>query len=109
MPLSHGFDEYFGVPYSVDMGQSPWNSDGPFPPLPLIANKTIIEQPIDLSVLSKGYLNAATAFIAKQSKASTPWLLYLPFSHVHVPDFMSLEHCNSSIRGFFGAALNELD
>eukprot|EP01084_Bolivina_argentea_P092225 165947_1 len=109
MPLGHGFDEYYGVPYSVDMGKSPWNEGGGFPPLPLVENETVIQQPLDLSVLSKGYLNAATTFIKKYSSNNTPWLLYFPLSHVHVPDYSSIEYCNTSIRGFFGAAMTEMD
>ena len=35
--------------------------------------------------------------------------MYFPHSHVHVPDYMSPINCNSSSRGFFGAAVEELD
>ena len=27
MPMAHGFDSYYGIPYSVDMGQSAWYGD----------------------------------------------------------------------------------
>ena len=109
MPTSRGFDEYYGIPYSVDMGKSVWSEGGPFPPLPLMENETVLEQPVDLSLLSEKYLQAATSFIETNAKANKPWLLYFPLSHVHVPDYMSQSYCNSSIRGFFGDALTELD
>ena len=36
-------------------------------------------------------------------------MLYFAHSHVHVPDYMSPFNCNKSARGFFGAAVEELD
>jgi arylsulfatase A len=108
MPLGHGFDEYFGVPYSVDMGETPWH-DGQFPPLPLINNSQPIVQPVDLSKLSEYYLNAAERYISSAQESDTPFVLYFPLSHIHVPDYMSNENCDTSARGFFGSAMQEMD
>jgi len=110
LPTSHGFHEYFGIPYSVDMGDSPWYTNPYFPlTVPLMHNKTIVQQPADLSKLTELYAQKAAAFITDNLVAKTPWLLYLAWNHVHVPDFASQQFCNTSIRGRFGDALEEMD
>ena len=42
LPTKHGFDSYYGIPYSNDMGLSVARKD--YPPLPLLRNETIIQQ-----------------------------------------------------------------
>ena len=53
MPPQHGFDEYFGIPFSVDMGfaygnrtEESWSEGGYYgcSPLPLMWNNTVYEQ-----------------------------------------------------------------
>ena len=54
-----GFDSYLGIPYSVDMGfaynnrtEESWSEGGGYygcTPLPLMANLTVLEQPVDLA------------------------------------------------------------
>lgn len=109
MPLARGFDEYIGIPYSVDMGQSIWSDGNSWPPLPLVKNDTVIAQPADLSILTDVYLSEAESFIASASAANEPFVLYFPLNHVHTPDYMNVDHCNTSIRGFFGDAIQEMD
>ena len=78
--------------------------------LPLIQdNCTVVSQPADLSKLSSMYYTAATNFINDSITEQKPFVLYFPHSHVHVPVYMSPINCNSSARGFFGAAVEELD
>ena len=84
LPTTHGFDTYFGVPYSVDMGfaygnrtEEPW-SDGNYygcTPLPLLANTTVIEQPVDLSTIHARYTTAAVSFVTESRLARTPFFL----------------------------------
>ena len=123
LPTSHGFDSYYGIPYSVDMGSSAWDYfSGKHavynPPLPLLSSTspgelTILEQPTDLNLLTGRYVHKADRFIANHSSARRPWLLYMAFSHVHTPDFASTtawpKGCNVTLRGRFGDALFELD
>ena len=47
-PTQRGFDEYFGVPYSVDMD-----------PLPLLHNSTIVEKEADRDTLTQQYTKKA--------------------------------------------------
>lgn len=121
LPPSQGFDEYYGVPFSVDMGDTPWDNNTLLP-LPLIhavpapnpdgtlnSSYTVIEQPTDLTKLSSRYLNEAISFIRKSTAQNKPWVLYFPFNHVHVPDFVEPGNCGISKRGLFGDATQELD
>ena len=116
LPTSHGFDEYYGIPYSDDMGSSAWDlyNSTDRPPLPLILSSgkgriKIIEQPTNLNLLSSRYVNESIQFIQSKSKANLNWFLYMAFNHVHVPDFASPKFCNTTKRGLFGDALAELD
>lgn len=116
LPTAHGFDTYYGIPYSVDMGTSAWRNETSVdrPALPLLSSKSrgnvdIIEQPTDLNLLSDRYVNASVDFVRKSSASGDPWMLYFAANHVHVPDYASPKFCNSTLRGRFGDALAELD
>eukprot|EP00937_MAST-01D_sp_MAST-1D-sp2_P007223 g7223.t1 len=120
MPKQHGFDEYFGVPYSVDMGRAYHNrtAEASFEggyygctPLPLVANETVVEQPTDLSQLNRRYTDEATRFIthATQAADAKPWLLYLAYGHVHTPQYAGAAFAGASRRGVFGDSVMELD
>jgi hypothetical protein len=78
-------------------------------PLPLFANLTIIEQPAGLYTIAQQYADAATAFIADADAAGTPFLLYLPFNHIHTPNSCSEATCERSKRGPIGDATEDLD
>ncbi len=58
-PTNHGFQKYFGVPLSCDMGISAWEyyneSHPPFQPtpLPLFEDSDIVEQPTNLATLTQ--------------------------------------------------------
>src|SRR6187549_1235946 len=41
LPTRHGFDHYFGLPYSNDMQRKP--KDGPAPVVPLVRDEKVIE------------------------------------------------------------------
>jgi len=111
LPVAHGFDEYLGIPYSVDMAKSAWDMGGYGAQisLPLIHNTTVIEQPANLNTLDERYAAKAVDFVTKNAKSQTPFVLYFACNHVHVPDYASKNFCNSSKRGRFGDAMNEMD
>jgi len=81
MPNNHGFDEYFGLPYSNDMW--PHNKKRDYPPLPLIRNGEVIETNPDQRFLTARYTEEAIRFI-KDNK-DKPFFLYLPHSMPHRP------------------------
>ena len=73
LPTNHGFDEYFGIPYSNDMGRQVNNLDRP--PLPLMRNETPIQQQPDQRGITERYVDESLQFIRKN--AEQPFFLYL--------------------------------
>lgn len=115
LPTTRGFDYYFGIPFSCDMGLSAWvysnHSEPPFQarPLPLLNQTTIVEQPTNLATISRRYTSAVLEVIDTAQELGRPFFLYIPFNHVHNPNFAAVKFCNSSQRGSIGDAAQELD
>ncbi len=87
LPTRHGFDSYFGLPYSNDMnptnkGQAPL-FEHPHPPLPLLRDDKVLKEIVDQSDLTKMYTAEAVRFI-NQNRGG-PFFLYIPHSMVHGP------------------------
>jgi arylsulfatase A len=78
-------------------------------PLPLMANLTVIEQPAGLYTLAQRYATAAVQFITNSAAAAEPFLLYLPFNHIHTPNSCSAGSCGQSTRGPIGDATEDMD
>ncbi|XP_047735557.1 arylsulfatase A [Hyalella azteca] len=76
---------------------------------PLYINTTIMEQPTPLPSLAGKLLSKATQFLESNARDGTSFFLYMPFMHVHHPQFSSAEIDEESARGIFGDALLELD
>jgi arylsulfatase A len=130
LPTNRGFQSYLGIPFSQDMGLSWWENcvgrenhtavcnppplsppqgGGRPTPLPLFANLTIIAQPAGLYTIAQRYATAATTFIAHSAAAGDPFLLYLPFNHIHGPSSCSATSCGQSVRGPVGDATQDMD
>ncbi|TLF45185.1 sulfatase family protein [Maribacter aurantiacus] len=109
MPNNHGFDEYFGIPYSNDM----WPlhpQQGPvfnFGPLPLYENEKILDTLTDQSDLTKSITERSVDFINKNKEK--PFFLYVPHPQPHVPLFVSDKFKGKSGRGLYGDVIMELD
>ncbi|MBC7856762.1 MAG: sulfatase, partial [Pirellulaceae bacterium] len=106
LPTRHGFDQYFGLPYSNDMWpKHPTNTK--FPPLPLIEQEKTIATMPDQTQLTTWYTEHAVKFIA-QNKAK-PFFLYLPHSMPHVPLHVSEKFKGKSKQGLYGDVIMEID
>ena len=81
MPLNHGFDEYFGLPYSNDM--IPGTTQYDFDPIPLYDGEKVIETNPNQDLLTRRYTEKAIDFIRKNKNA--PFFLYLAHSMPHRP------------------------
>ena len=114
-PNAHGFDYYFGIPYSNDMDVNEpkkyveyiTNPKIDYFNVPLMRNSEIIERPADQTTITKKYTWEAKNFI-KQNKEK-PFFLYLANSMPHVPLFRSKEFEDKSLRGIYGDVIEELD
>ena len=104
LPTRHGFDYYFGIPYSNDMGTRKGTSN---PPLPLMQNEKVIEAPALQDTLTKRYTEEAIKFIKKNK--DRPFFLYLPHTMVHDPLNPGSQFRGKSDNGLYGDALEEID
>ncbi|HEX8332809.1 MAG TPA: sulfatase, partial [Segetibacter sp.] len=103
LPTSHGFDYYFGIPYSNDMIKE----EGGWPPLPLYKNATVIETGVDQTQLTKRFTDEAIGFIKKNK--NKPFFLYYPNNFPHTPLYASNTFKGKSKRGLYGDVVSELD
>jgi len=103
LPTRQGFDRYFGIPYSNDMGKGRRN----YPPLPLLRNETVIESEPDQSQLTKRYTEEAVKFITENK--DKPFFLYLPHTMPHNPVHASEAFRGKSKNGRYGDAVEEID
>ena len=105
LPTRQGFDSYFGIPYSNDMGTKPARPN--FPPLPLMRDEKIIETEPDQSQLTKRYTEEAVKFI--RANHDKPFFLYLPHTMIHFPLAASADFKGKSKMGFIGDTIEEID
>ena len=107
LPTRHGFDEYFGLPYSNDMWPKHPEAPKDYPDLPLIEGERIVAYDPDQTQLTTWYTERAVRFIEKNK--DRPFFLYVPHSMCHVPLFVSDKFKGKSQRGLFGDVIMEID
>jgi arylsulfatase A-like enzyme len=116
LPTRHGFDSYFGIPYSNDMDRT---ADAPrgrkafdapkieYFNVPLLRGEKIVEQPADQTTLTRRYTEEAVKFIREHREK--PFFLYLAHNLPHVPLFRSKAFAGHSRRGLYGDVVEEVD
>ncbi|MDT7828398.1 sulfatase [Pricia sp. S334] len=109
LPTRHGFDEWFGIPYSNDMWpKHPWQGTVfDFPPLPLYENETVIDTLTDQTQLTTQLTKKSVDFIARNK--DNPFFLYVPHPQPHVPLYVSDKFKGKSDRGLYGDVIMEID
>jgi arylsulfatase A len=105
LPTRHGFDDYFGLPYSNDMW--PKHPTATFPDLPLIEGEKTIQTNPDQTKLTTWYTEHAVRFIAKNQ--DRPFFLYVAHNMPHVPLHVSDKFRGKSERGLYGDVIMEID
>ena len=118
LPMQHGFDDYFGLPYSNDMWPyHPGVLHLPmeerlkrWPHLPLIDKNKVVNAQVsgkEQEQLTTQYTEHAVSFIEKNK--GNPFFLYVPHSMVHVPLYVSDKFKGKSGAGLFGDVMMEVD
>lgn len=123
LPRKQGFDYYYGLPYSNDMGPAAdgvkSNLGAPLPqqrnvrriqpPLPLLRNETVLQRvlPDDQQAIVENYTKEAVSFI--WDHRDEPFFLYLPHSAVHFPLYPGKKFHGKSKHGLFGDWVEEVD
>ncbi|MEM9660346.1 MAG: sulfatase-like hydrolase/transferase, partial [Planctomycetota bacterium] len=121
LPTEHGFDTYWGIPYSNDMdgqkGFPPYQRTARKDPLyvapieqynvPLIHDKEIVERPADQHSITTRYTDTAVDFIREHRDA--PFFVYLAHNLPHIPLYASPDRVGASARGLYGDVVEEID
>ena len=97
LPTDHGFEEFFGVPYSNDML-----------PLPLMHNKDYLFNISDQSYLTTLYTEKCVDFI-NHAPNDKPFFIYLAHSMPHVPLAVSDKFKGKSSIGLYGDVIMVLE
>jgi arylsulfatase A len=96
MPWNHGFNEFYGVPFSNNMSN-----------LCFYEKQKIIHKPIDQRYLTRRYTAKATDFIGRHQEP--PFFLHVTHSMPHVPLYVSPEFDGKMARGLYSTVVAELD
>jgi len=115
LPTDHGFDSYYGIPYSNDMdklGKTDHftlaeNERYQAYNVPLMRNDNIIERPADQRTITKRYTEEAVSKI--KDMKDDPFFIYLAHSLPHIPLFRSEEFKDVSMAGIYGDVIEEID
>lgn len=130
LPTRHGFDRYFGLPYSNDMGRQvgdrrAWverlqrdagcnyagndaaELDTDYPPLPLLDGERILQEQPDQAALTERYVAEAVRFL--EEKRDEPFFLYFAHMYVHLPIYVPEPFLQRSQNGRYGAAVEHID
>jgi arylsulfatase A len=114
LPLNHGFDHYYGLPYSNDMGRqcrkrmgSMEELDRIFPPLPLMEDNEVIQEQPDQRGLIERYVEESIRFI--RNNKDKPFFLYFAPLQVHLPLYAPERFVRESKNGNFGACVECVD
>lgn len=95
-PTDHGFDSYYGIPYSNDMK-----------PTPLMRNAEVVEETAQQETLTRRYTEESIRFI--EGAKDRPFFLYLAHNMPHIPLFASENFRGKSAGGLYGDVVEELD
>src|SRR5690554_1897948 len=115
LPTDHGFDSYFGIPYSNDMDRI---EDSDYKALvdleryqaynvPLMRDTTIVERPADQRTITRRYTEEAISKIRNAN--GEPFFIYLAHNLPHIPLFRSEDFKGISRAGIYGDVIEEID
>ena len=109
LPMGHGFDEYYGIPYSNDMW--PYHPENPkaWGDLPTFEQDEVVGLNTDQARFTGEFTRRAVDFIHRQADADRRFFLYVPHPMPHVPLFRSPAFADTTARGVFGDVISEID
>jgi len=108
LPTRHGFDSYYGLPYSNDMGRQSGGRQPDWPPpLPLLRDEEVIQAQPDQTSLTERYVEESVRFL--RANRDRPFFLYLAHMHVHLPHYPPQCFLDRAANGPYGAAVECID
>ena len=105
LPTRHGFDGYYGIPYSNDMGRQQGRTN--WPPLPLMRNEDVVEEQPDQGSVTARYVEDAVRFMREHRDGQ--FFLYLAHMYVHLPIYVPERFARESENGRYGGAVAAID
>ncbi|PRY27840.1 sulfatase-like protein [Spirosoma oryzae] len=96
LPVQHGFDSYFGIPYSNDMAGVVY-----------FRNNDVVDYTVDQHMITRTYTEEAIRFIDQHKRG--PFFLYLAHNMPHVPLYASAAFEGKSKRGLYSDVIEEID
>lgn len=108
LPTRHGFDSFFGLPYSNDMGlmSHEGHQTGTIP-LPLLAGEEVVELQPAMAALTERYTSEAVRLLREHR--DQPFFLYLAHLHPHLPHITPQRFQQHAPNGAYGAAVEYID
>lgn len=123
LPMRHGFDGSYGIPYSNDMGRQHTPAGQPvwpklladagiaiaaeYPPLPLLLDDEVIEAQPEQASLTARFVEESVRFM--RANRARPFFLYLAHIYVHLPIYVQPRFARESRNGVYGAAVACID
>jgi arylsulfatase A len=104
-PLRHGFDFFFGIPYSHDY-RRPFVQDATRG-VPLYRGFDQVERPVVANTLTQRFTDEALRFI--RDAQDRPFFLYVAYNMPHLPAGASQAFEGKSTAGRYGDAVEEID
>jgi arylsulfatase len=96
LPMRHGFDYFFGIPYSNDMK-----------PTPLMRNDATVEEPANQDTLMERYTDECIKFI--KANRDRPFFLYMAHNMPHIPLHITARFKGKSQAGLYGDVVQAID
>jgi len=117
LPNNHGFDYYYGIPYSNDMDKinnnNYWSEyerkelNSKSYNVPLIENYDIIERPVDQTTITKRFTEKTLDLI--NDFKDDNFFIYLSHNLPHIPLYASKDFLGKSKAGIYGDVIEEID
>ena len=117
LPNNHGFDYYYGIPYSNDMDKinnnNYWSEyenkelSSESYNVPLMENFDIIERPVDQTTITSRYVDKTLQLINNYKNDN--FFIYLSHNLPHIPLYASKRFLGKSKRGLYGDVIEEID
>lgn len=104
LPVHHGFDTWFGMPYSNDY-QKPWVETDV--PLGLYRGTEMVEHPVDQDTLTTRYTAEAIQHI--EAGGEKPFFIYLAYNMPHLPIHTTEKFRGRSDAGLYGDVVETVD
>jgi arylsulfatase A-like enzyme len=109
LPTRHGFDEFYGIPYSNDMW--PYHPERPdaWGDLPTFDGETIVGYNTDQRRFTTDITERTVRFMEQSVASGQSFFAYVAHPMPHVPLHVSEERAGASGAGLYGDVVAEID